>query len=191
MAPVVGPAASRSGADKRCVSRTRCAAPAAYRRSGTFANSELSKANSELPKVPVLQRITACCAAPGKQRKKGKRNAERRCSVTAVPHGTARALRRARLSAFHHGTCGSDRTPPLSSSHATSRDLFGAPVPMVRKTERIATHDARPTAGFHASLAGITRAFQSQSQRDCTRRPVVMPVGRVLPKPPESRGDEP
>jgi hypothetical protein len=62
---------------------------------------------------------------------------------------------------------------------------------MVRKTERIATHDAKPTAGFHASLAGITRAFQSQSQRDCTRRPVVMPVGRVLPKPPESRGDEP
>ncbi len=25
------------------------------------------------------------------------------------------------------------------------------------------------------------------AQRDCTRRPVVMPVGRVLPKPPESR----
>ena len=28
-------------------------------------------------------------------------------------------------------------------------------------------------------------------QRDCTRSPVMMPSGRVLPKPPESRGDEP
>ena len=109
--------------------------------------------------------------------KKGKRNAERRCPTTAVPppssspacggghrrgHGT-RPSGRARLSAFHHGTCGSDRTPPLSSSHATSWNVFGAPAPMVRKTERIATHDAKPTAGFHASLAGITRALLSQS----------------------------
>ena len=28
-------------------------------------------------------------------------------------------------------------------------------------------------------------------QRDCTRSPVMMPSGRVLPKPPESQGDEP
>ena len=28
-------------------------------------------------------------------------------------------------------------------------------------------------------------------QRDCTRSPVMMPSGRVLPKPPGSRGDEP
>ncbi len=63
---------------------------------------------------------------------------------------------------------------------------------MVRKTERIATHFyAKPTAGFHASLAGITRAFAIPAQRDCTRRPVVMPDGRVLPKPPENRSDEP
>jgi hypothetical protein len=58
----------------------------------------------------------------------------------------------ARLSAFHHGTCGSDRTPPLSFSHATSGDLVGAHVPMVRKTRtsqrlaRIRPADASPRA---------------------------------------------
>ena len=70
--------------------------------------------------------------------------------------GTARALRRARLSAFHHGTCGRDRTPPLSLSHATSQDLFGAPVPMVRKTARIATH-------FYAKPANRLRLRHSRA----------------------------
>jgi hypothetical protein len=69
--------------------------------------------------------------------RKEKRKAERRkalCNNLRALTGTARALRRARLSAFHHGTCGSDRTPPLSLSHATSWDVFGAHAPMVRKT---------------------------------------------------------
>ena len=103
----------------------------------------------------------------------------------------ARALRRARLSAFHHGTCGSDRTPPLSSSHATSWDSFGAPAPMVRKTERIATHDAKPTAGLPCVTRRRYPRLAVPVQRDCTRSPVMMPSGRVLPKPPESQGDEP
>jgi hypothetical protein len=125
---------------KLSVSRTRCAAQAVHRRSGTFANSEF-------PKVPVLQRTTSCCAAPGKHRKK--QEAERRqtlCNnLRALRRGTAPTLTlprargrawegAARLSAFHHGTCGSDRTPPLSFSHATSGDLVGARIPMVRKT---------------------------------------------------------
>ena len=139
MAPVVGPAASRSRADKR----------------------------------------------------KGKRNAEKRCSVTAASRDAARALRRARLSAFHHGTCGSDRTPPLSSSHATSQD----------NSERTSRWFERSRASQHTTrsqqnrLPCVTRGRYPRltvpAQRDCTRSPVMMPSGRVLPKPPGSRGDEP
>ena len=107
-----------------------------------------------------------CAADPGLLRRfaprndEGKRNADKRCATTSVPSRARRApLRAARLSAFHHGTCGSDRTPPLSLSHATSWDLFGAPVPMVRKTERIATHFTR------------------------SRQPVSMRHSRALPAP--------
>ncbi len=84
----------------------------------------------------------------------------------------------ARLSAFHHGACGSDRTPPLSLSHATSWDEFGARNPDGSKDCAHRNRPARNTAE-RAALAGITRAFSSQSSEICTRRPVVMPVGRV------------
>ena len=74
-----------------------------------------------------------------------KRKAERRKALfnnhRILRCGT-RPFGRARLSAFHHGTCGSDRTPPLSSSHATSWDSFGARAPMVRKT-RASQHTTR------------------------------------------------
>ena len=152
------------------------------------------------PSQSLSSRRSRFCSAslraalrPGNALKKGKRNAERRCPTTAVPRGTARALRgRARLSAFHHGTCGSDRTPPLSSSHATSQDLFGAPAPMVRKTERIATHFyAEPADRLPCVTRGHYPRLKVPVQRDCTRRPVMMPDGRVLPKPPGSGGDEP
>ena len=64
---------------------------------------------------------------------------------------------------------------------------------MVRKIARSATHFyARPAdRPSFASLAGVTRAFPVPVQRDCTRSPVMMPSGRVLPKPPERDGDEP
>ena len=118
-----------------------------------------------------------------------KRKAERRKALfnnhRILRCGT-RPCGRARLSAFHHGTCGSDRTPPLSSSHATSWDSFGARAPMVRKTERIATHDAKPTAGLPCVTRGRYPRLAVPVQRDCTRSPVMMPSGRVLPKPPES-----
>jgi hypothetical protein len=154
-APVVGPATSRSGTEKllprHCEERSDEAIQGRRRRVW-IASSQ------------TLLAMT-----------KGKRNAEKRCSTTAASCDAARPPPSsspacggrtqegvARLSAFHHGTCGSDRTPPLSSSHATSWEEFGAHVPMVRKTERIATHDAKPTVGLHAPLAGITRALLSQ-----------------------------
>ena len=62
---------------------------------------------------------------------------------------------------------------------------------MVRKTERIATHDAKPTAGFDCVTRGRYPRLAVPAQRDCTRSSVMMPSGRVLPKPPGSRGDEP
>ena len=155
----------------------------------------------------ILHGKSRHCEALAMTTTKQKRKAERRkaCSVTSVPppssspacgggrrrgHGAAPAGA-ARLSAFHHGTCGRDRTPPLSSSHATSQDLFGAHVPMVRKTERIATHDAKPANRPPCVTRGRYPRLKVPVQRDCTRSPVMMPSGRVLPKPPGSQGDEP
>ena len=163
---------SRSGADKASSLR------------GAICDEAIARLGRPTPGFAALIR--------GYAMTKGKRNAERRCSVTAASRGAARAhAGRARLSAFHHGTCGSDRTPPLSSSHATSWDLFGAPAPMVRKTERIATHDAKPADRLPCVTRGRYPRLAVPVQRDCTRSPVMMPSGRVLPKPPESRGDEP
>jgi hypothetical protein len=126
--------------------------------------------------------------ASGKSRK---RNAEKRCSTTAAPHGAARALRRARLSAFHHGTCGRDRTPPLSSSHATSWVLVRSARPDGSKDG--AHRNARRETDSRSPC--VTRGRYPRLtvpvHRDCTRSPVMMPSGRVLPKPPESQGDEP
>ena len=64
---------------------------------------------------------------------------------------------------------------------------------MVRKTERIATHFYAKAGGpaFDCVTRGHYPRLKVPVQRDCTRSPVMMPSGRVLPKPPESRGDEP
>jgi hypothetical protein len=105
-----------------------------------------------------------CAADPGLRRRFAPRNDEKESGTPKdvfrnlrALTGAARPLRgAARLSAFHHGTCGRDRTPPLSSSHATSQDLFGAPVPMVRKTARIATH-------FYAQPANRLRLRHSRA----------------------------
>ena len=105
------------------------------------------------------------------------------------PHGTARALwarsplgvppRHLRSATERHRSARATRLPRTCSERAA---------PMVRKIARIATHFyARPAdRPSHASLAGVTRAFTVPVQRDCTRSPVMMPSGRVLPKPPES-----
>ena len=57
-----------------------------------------------------------------------------------------------------------------------SWDLVGRTIPMVRKIVRFST--------------GVTRSFLSQSS-EFPRRPVIMPAGRMSPKPPGSGGDEP
>ena len=68
---------------------------------------------------------------------------------------------------------------------------FGAHAPIVRKT----CASQHTTRSQQNRLPCVTRGRYPRLavpvQRDCTRRPVVMPVGRVLPKPPESQGDEP
>ena len=56
-------------------------------------------------------------------------------------------------------------------------------------SQRIFTRSRR--TGLHCVTRGHYPRLKIPVQRDCTRRPVVMPVGRVLPEPPGGRGDEP
>ncbi len=58
-----------------------------------------------------------------------------------------------------------------------------------RASQHIFTRSRR--TGLPCATRGRYPRLAVPAQRDCTRRPVMMPVGRVLPKPPESRGDEP
>jgi hypothetical protein len=103
---------------------------------------------------------------------KGKRNAEKRCSVTAVPHDTARALQGAlasRRSTTAH-TLG-PRSPQASAPGQVSWDLAGRPIlygslNRERKTSRSST--------------GVTRARLSQSS-ECTSR-TGRSAGQMMPE---------
>jgi hypothetical protein len=54
-----------------------------------------------------------------------------------------------------------------------------------------ALRNARPEYSRATCHRGRYPRLPVPAQRDCTRRPVMMPAGRVLPKPPGSTGDEP
>ena len=96
---------------------------------------------------------------------------------TSAPYGRgSREASRARLSAFHHGACGSDRTPPLNSSYALPGTWSERTTPMVRKTVRCST--------------GVTRSFLSQSS-DMSRRPVIVPAGRIRRSRPRAKVTSP
>ncbi len=97
---------------------------------------------------------------------------------SSAPYGRgSREASRARLSAFHHGACCSDRTPQLSSSYALPGTGSERTTPMVRKIVRL--------------FRGRYPHLPVPVQRVFTRRPVIVPAGRILPKPPGSGGDEP
>ena len=123
-----------------------------------------------------------------------KREAERRqtCSSTSAPlqvrrapftpfppplWGRGREGGCARLSAFHRGSCCSERTPQLSFRYALPGTWSDA-----RSCKLQTTRFKRP----RDLLAGVTRSFLSQSSEFASRRPVVMPAGRMFPKPPGS-----
>ena len=79
---------------------------------------------------------------------------------------------RARLSAFHRGSCCSERTPQLSSRYALPGTWSGA---RPRWFERPCA--LQRMMKDHASPAGVTRSFLSQSS-ELPRRPVIVPAGR-------------
>jgi hypothetical protein len=106
------------------------------------------------------------CAQPGLQNKKGSETPAD-AFVSMRPHHTDAAAHPAgcaRLSAFHHGACCGDRTPQLNSRYA----LPGT--------------ELRRSGRYPPPAVPVQRA---------SRRPVVMPAGRMTPEPPGSGGDEP
>jgi hypothetical protein len=137
MPPVVGPVASRSCADKsrHCEERS----------------DEAIQGRRHRVWIASSQTLLAMT--------KGKRNAERRCSVTAVPHGTARALRGA-LASRRSTKALAAATERHRSARATRLPgySFGAHTPIVRKM-RASQHTTR------------------------NRRPVSMRHSRALPAP--------
>jgi hypothetical protein len=137
--------------------------------------------------------------------KKGKRNAEKRRSTTSAP---SRARRGPHLHPPPRAgeDTGGGRSPlgvpprhlrqrPNATAQLEPRDFLGRvrrarPDGSKDGTHRNARRESRRTV-----LPCVTRGHYPRlavpAQRDYTRRPVMMPVGRVLPKPPESQGDEP
>ena len=134
-----------------------------------------------------------CFASLAMTKKKGKRNAERRCSVTSAPSRARRAPSGARsplgVPPRHL------RQRPNATAQLEPRDFLG----LVRSARPDGSKDAAHRNAFLREAGGrlpcVTRGHYPRlavpAQRDCTRSPVMMPVGRVLPKPPESRSDEP
>ena len=84
------------------------------------------------------------------------------------------------------------RQRPNATAQLQPRDFRGlgrSARPDGSKDARFATHGRntpRPTRH-----RGRYPRLPVPVQRDCTRSPVMMPAGRVLPKPPGSTGDEP
>ena len=118
------------------------------------------------------------------QATKKKRKAERRkaCSVTAVPHGTARAPSGARsplgVPPRHL------RQRPNATAQLEPRDFPG----LVRSARPDGSKDgahrnacyAKPAAGLPCVTRGRYPRLAVPVQRDCTRRPVMMPVRACL-----------
>ncbi len=142
------------------------------------------KACSPDERSDIRGRSTSLNAAPGYRFAHPgyqEREAERRQAHQSKPPrltGAARAKRRALA-------C---RRSTTALAAATERHS-SAPAPRFLGPGR----SARPR-WFERSctfFAGVTRSFLSQSSEFFTRRPVIVPAGRILPKPPGSGGDEP
>ena len=153
-----------------------------------------------------------CFAALAMTKEKRKQNADRRVILPSASCDAARALclfsspeigedweGRARLSAFHHGACCSERTPQLSSRYALPGTWSGRTIPNVRTTwfERprafqrmIRKSGCRFSGKIMRQLNGRYPLLPVPVQR-ASRRPVIVPAGRIFPEPPGSGGDEP
>ncbi len=84
------------------------------------------------------------------------------------------------------------RQRPNATAQLQPRDFLGRgrrARPDGSKDARVATH--RPEQPGPLRHRGRYPRLPVPVQRDCTRGPVMMPSGRVLPKPPGSTGDEP
>ena len=139
------------------------------------------------------------CAC-SRRRRKGKRNAERRCSTTSAP---SRARRGPTSSSPACGGPLASRRPTTALAAATERHRSARATRLPgtcserapRWFERRAHRNTLLRGSRRTGLPCVTRGRYPRLavpvQRDCTRSPVMMPSGRVLPKPPESRGDEP
>ncbi len=115
-------------------------------------------------------------------KEKGKRNADRRVQPTSASRDAAHARRG--MLAYRRSTAAlaaaSERRSSAPDTHFLGLGRTRDPKASnnrVRKTVR--------------SFSGRYPRLPVPVQRDCTRGPVMMPSGRVLPKPPGSTGDEP
>jgi hypothetical protein len=121
-----------------------------------------------------------------------KRKAERRqtlCNnLRALRRGTA--PKRGRLACRRSTTALAAATERHRSASATR--LPGTWSERAsRWFERCTLRNARPDHARPTCHRGRYPRLPVPVQRDCTRGPVMMPAGRVLPKPPGSTGDEP
>ncbi len=154
-----------------------------------------------------------CFAALAVTKEKRKQNADSRVILPSASRDAARALclfpspnvrgrvgsGRARLSAFHHGACCGERTPQLNSRYALPGTWSGRTIPNVRTTwfERpravqrlIRKSGCRFSGKIMRQLNGRYPLLPVPVQR-ASRRPVIVPAGRISPEPPGSGGDEP
>jgi hypothetical protein len=138
------------------------------RASGASLIRDLPK--PELPKVPVLQRITSCCAAPGKPcKRKGKRNADKRCATTSAPRGAA--------------------PPPPSSSLACGRGKRRGRLACRRSTTALAaaTERHRSASATRLPRTGPERTSRWFERRSASQRAARTHAAnaspRVLPAP--------
>ena len=151
--------------------------------------------------VPGPLRILRC-AAPGYAMKK--RKAERRqtlCNnLRALRHGTAPTfiLPRLRGRAWEGALACRRSTTALAAATERHRSASATRLPGTwsarapRWFERRARRNAcGPDGPDRSRHRGRYPRLPVPVQRDCTRSPVMMPAGRVLPKPPGSTGDEP
>jgi hypothetical protein len=162
----------------------------------------------DLRKLRDYRRSRFCSASlraalrPGNAVTNRKRNADKRCSTTSASYDAARALFSFPLPLAGEGREGA-RSPvgvpprhlrqrPNATAQLQPRDFPGrgrSARPDGSKDG--ALRNARPEYSRAMRHRGRYPRLPVPAQRDCTRRPVMMPAGRVLPKPPGSTGDEP
>ena len=166
--------------------------------------------------LPVRSDACICALNPALRKERtGKRNADKRCATTSAPppssspacgggregarhrphpypppprgggHGRGRLACRRSTTALAAAT---ERHRSASATRLPGTWSARAPRWFERRARRNALGPDGPDRSRHR---GRYPRLPVPVQRDCTRSPVMMPAGRVLPKPPGSTGDEP